>query len=75
MYNFDFDYVNAEIDYENARHNMELHHIECLKMQENLKHIKSMTELTIKKTNLRKYCDCVYTPHKLTTDRNKNLPF
>ena len=44
--------VNNEIEFEKARHIMELRHIECYKVEEDLKHLKRLSELKEKKVEI-----------------------
>ena len=46
--------IYSEMAYEDARHLMELRHIDCIKIEEDLKHLKRLSELKEQKETLLK---------------------
>ena len=62
--------VNNEIAYEEARHIMVLRDIDVSKVEEDLKHLKRLSELKEKKEELLNNTNCTqhyYLPKKLLT--------
>ncbi len=66
----ELELIYSEMAYEDARHLMELRHIDCIKVEEELKHLKKLTELKEQKENLLKSRSkkCSYIPQKLITE-------
>lgn len=63
--------IYAEMVYEDARHNMELRHIDCMKIEEELKHLRTLSELKEKQNSLlnaRTAKQYTYLPKKLITE-------
>ena len=50
----ELELIYSEIAYEDARHLMELRHIDCIKIEEDLKHFKRLSELKEQKETLLK---------------------
>ena len=50
----ELELIYSEIAYEDARHLMELRHIDCIKIEENLKDFKRLSELKEQKETLLK---------------------
>ena len=50
----ELELIYSEIAYEDARHLMELRHIDCIKIEEDLKHFKRLSELKEQKESLLK---------------------
>ncbi len=66
----ELELLYREMDYENARQTMELRHIDCLKVEEDLKHFKRLSELKEQKESLlnRRNQKCSYIPQKLMAE-------
>ena len=66
----ELELLYREMDYENARHTMELRHIDCIKVEEDLKHFKRLSELKEQKESLlnRRNQNCPYIPQKLMAE-------
>ena len=50
----ELELIYSEMAYEDARHLMELRHIDCIKVEEELKHLKKLSELKEQKESLLK---------------------
>ena len=50
----ELELIYSEMAYEDARHLMELRHIDCIKIEEDLKHFKRLSELKEQKETLLK---------------------
>lgn len=63
----DMELINSQIAYEKARHNMEVCHIDCLKIEEELAHLKHLSALEKEKDKLLEY----YSVRNFTTYKQK----
>ena len=66
----ELELIYSEMAYEDARHLMELRHIDFIKVEEELKHLKRLSELkeqkeTLLKSRNKKYS---YIPQKLMSE-------
>ena len=50
----ELELIYSQISYENARYTMELKHIDCMKIEEELKHLRILSELNKEKETLLK---------------------
>jgi hypothetical protein len=66
----ELELIYSEMAYEEARHIMQLRHIDCIKTEEDLKHFKRLSELKEQKESLLKSRDkkCSYIPQRLMTE-------
>jgi len=67
----ELELIYAEMQYENARYDMEIKHLDCRKIEEELKHMKILSSLKDKKEKLLKekfQKQHSYLPRKLITD-------
>ena len=67
----ELELIYSQISYENARYTMELKHIDCMKLEEELKHLRTLSELNKEKETLLKSRTAkqyTYLPKKLITE-------
>jgi len=67
----ELEHVYSQIAYEDARHTMELRHLDCSKIEEELKHLKILSSLQSEKEKLLKSQSTksqAYLPKKIITN-------